>query len=73
MATFFSSGTYSVVAAGTSAVKYRNSAAARPHTDCIAYLCRDFRPLGSRLTILIQSSSQPIAPKPTSTASSTQT
>src|SRR3546814_16471361 len=65
IATFFSSGTKNVVDADTdgSAVRYRNTPAARPNSDCSRYFQRDFRPLGSRRTILIQSSYQPSAPK----------
>src|SRR5690606_41608647 len=37
------------------------------------YFQRDFRPLGSRRTILIQSSYQPIAPKAIITSSTTHT
>src|SRR3546814_3459915 len=65
IATFFSSGTKNVVEADTvgSAVRYRNMPAASPNSDCNRYFQRDFRSLGSRRTILIQSSYQPIAPK----------
>ena len=51
IAKFLSSGRYSVVAAGTSAVSNTaiDSAAISPNTDCKAYLCRDFSPFGSRL------------------------
>src|SRR5690606_12162357 len=52
---------------------YRNRPAASPNSDCSAYLVRDFLPLGSRRTILIQSSHQPIAPNATITASTNQT
>ena len=41
--------------------------AANPHSDCSAYFVRERMPFGSRLTILIQSSCQPIAPNATST------
>ena len=61
-ATFFSSGRYSVVLDGASAVTNSTAAAMAPNTDCSAYLWRDFKPFGSRRTILIQSSSQPIRP-----------
>ena len=47
--------------------------AARPSTDCSAYLVRERMPSGSRLTILIQSSHQPIAPKPIMITSTTHT
>ena len=47
--------------------------AARPSSDCNAYLVRERMPFGSRLTILIQSSHQPIAPKPSMIASTTHT
>src|SRR6476660_4186278 len=47
--------------------------AASPQIDCARYFQRDFSPLGSRLTILIQSSYQPIAPNATITASTSHT
>src|SRR5690606_35079334 len=75
IATFFSSGTKNVVDADTegSAVKYRNRPAARPNSDCSRYFQRDLSPLGSRRTILIQSSYQPIAPKASITTSTSHT
>ena len=62
-----------MVAAGTSAKNHRYRPAARPKIDCSRYFQRDFSPLGSRLTILIQSSYQPIAPKATITSSTVHT
>src|SRR5690606_3277310 len=62
-----------VVAAGTSAYRNRYSPAARPKIDCSRYFQRDLRPLGSRLTILIQSSYQPMAPNASITSSTTHT
>src|SRR3546814_1691120 len=75
IATFFSSGTKNVVEADTvgSAVRYRNMPAASPNSDCNRYFQRDFRPLGSRRTILIQSSYQPIATKASITATTRHT
>ena len=69
-----SSGMYKVVVRRRiGGVEQDQAGDERRTRDCSAYLCRDFRPFGSRLTILIQSSSQPISPKLTSTASTIQT
>src|SRR3546814_11865960 len=75
IATFFSSGTKNVVDADTdgSAARYRNTPAATPNSDCSRYFQRDFRTLGSRRTILIQSSYQPLEPKSSNTASTSHT
>src|SRR3546814_18152882 len=71
IATFFSSGTKNVVEADTvgSAVRYRNMTAASPNSDCNRYFQREYRQLGSRRKILIQSSYPPLAPKGKITAS----
>ena len=51
----------------------RYSAAMRPITDCQKYFSRERMPSGSLLTTLRQSSTQPIAPKPSVTSSTIQT
>ena len=51
----------------------RYSAASRPITDCQKYFSRERMPSGSLRTTLRQSSTQPIAPKPSVTASTIQT
>src|SRR5690606_39461549 len=61
------------VSDSVAAVKYRSRPAPSPKADCSRYCQRDFRPLGSRLAILIQSSYQPIAPKAAITASTSHT
>ena len=64
-------------AAGLEAVgpwpELRDDPAPRPMIDCRKYLVRERMPFGSRLTILIQSSHQPIAPQVIITASTSQT
>ena len=44
-----------------------------PMTDCQKYFSRERMPSGSLLTTLRQSSTQPIAPKPSVTSSTIQT
>ena len=51
----------------------RYSAASRPITDCQKYFSRERMPSGSLLTTLRQSSTQPMAPKPSVTTSTIQT
>src|SRR4029079_11425416 len=51
----------------------RYSAASRPITDCHRYFSRERMPSGSLLTTLRQSSTQPMAPKPTVTSITIQT
>lgn len=51
----------------------RYSAAIRPMTDCQKYFSRERMPSGSLLTTLRQSSTQPMAPKPSVTSSTIQT
>src|SRR4029079_7010527 len=51
----------------------RYSAASRPITDCQKYFSRERMPSGSLLTTLRQSSTQPMAPKPSVTTSTIHT
>ena len=51
----------------------RYSAATRPMMDCQKYFSRERMPSGSLLTTLRQSSTQPMAPKPSVTMSTIHT
>ena len=51
----------------------RYSAATRPITDCQRYFSRERMPSGFLSTTLRQSSTQPMAPKPSVTSSTIQT
>ena len=69
----FKKGIIKPVCSGKLAELARYPATAKPITDCQKYFQRDGRPFAFFSTTLRQSSTQPIAPNPTSVASASQT
>ena len=73
MATVLKNGTRSSVCAGSFALQARVATATTAITDCQKNFARAESPLGLRCTTLRQSSTQPMAPKPSVVARQIQT